>query len=230
MKKVVIFGAGDWARMAYIYLTKDSPYEVAAFTVHEAYLSSRKLGALDVVPFGQIEQLYPPDQFGLFVATGYSRVNKDRAAIYDECRSKGYELITYISSQATHWGEIQVGANCFILENSVIQPFATIGNNVVVGLGSLIGHDVEIGDHCFIGPGAVIPGGVKIGPYCFVGANATLRNGITIAPQCVIGAGAMILKDTKEHEVYFAKGTEAAPLRSAALGPYFGKPRPRHDN
>ncbi len=182
------------------------------------------------MPFGQIEQLYPPDQFVLFVAIGYSRVNRDRAAIYDECRSKGYELITYISSRAAHWGEIQVGANCFILENSVIQPFATIGNNVVIGLGSLIGHDVEIGDHCFIAPGAVIPGGVKIGPYCFVGVNATFRNGITIAPECVIGAGAIMLKDTRPSEVYFARGTDAAPLKSAALGPYFGKPRPRHDN
>jgi sugar O-acyltransferase (sialic acid O-acetyltransferase NeuD family) len=222
MKKVVMFGAGDQARVCYVLLSKDSPYEVVAFTVHETRLDKEKLLGLDVVPFERIEETYPPERFAMYVAIAFGRVNKTRAEVYTDCKRKGYEMVSYISSKAVHWGEIEVGDNCFICEGTVIHPFAKIGNNVGIGSGCIIGHDVSIGDHCFFGPNAVVPGRVTIGPYCFVGANATFRNGITVASECVIGAGAIILKDTKERGVYLAKSTEAAPITSDVLSPFFG--------
>jgi sugar O-acyltransferase (sialic acid O-acetyltransferase NeuD family) len=222
MKPVVIFGAGDQARVVYIYLSKDSSYEVVAFTVHETHLEEKKLLGLDVVPFERIEEIYPPEYFAMFVAIAFGKVNKTRAQVYNDCRRKGYELVSYINSNASHWGEIEIGDNTFILESTVIQPFTKIGNDVCIGSGCVIGHDVSIGDHCFIAPGVVIPGRVQIGPYCFIGANATFRNGITIGAECIIGAGAIILKDTQDRGVYLGKGTEAAATTSDALSPFFG--------
>src|SRR5690242_17288444 len=98
MKKVVIFGTGDFARVASVYLKMDSPYEVAAFTAHQSRIMIPRLLDLDVVPFETIEQTHPPDRFAMFVAIGFKRVNQARAGIYDECKAKGYELITYINS------------------------------------------------------------------------------------------------------------------------------------
>jgi sugar O-acyltransferase (sialic acid O-acetyltransferase NeuD family) len=222
MKPVVIFGGGDQGRVAYVYLSKDSPYEVVAFTAHEACIDKGKLLGLDVVPFERIEEIYPPERFAMYVAIAFARVNKTRAELYYDCKRKGYELVSYISSKAIQWGEIEVGDNCFILESTVIHPFVTIGHDVSIGSGCIIGHDVSIGDHCFVASGAVISGRVEIGPYCFIGANATFRNGITIAPECIIGAGTLILEDTKERGVYLAKGTEAASTTSDVLSPFFG--------
>ena len=37
MARVVIFGAGDIARLAHYYFTHDSDHEVVAFTVDEEY-------------------------------------------------------------------------------------------------------------------------------------------------------------------------------------------------
>ncbi len=150
MKKVVIFGAGGFARLAYVYLTKDSPYEVAAFAVHRKYLKEEKLLGLEVLPFERIEESYPPERFAMFVAIGYERVNKARAAVYDSCKGKGYELISHISSKTALWDEIEIGDNCFIFENNSIQPFVKIGNDVVIGPGNCIGHDSSLGDHCFV--------------------------------------------------------------------------------
>ena len=42
MSDVVVFGTGDFARMARIYLDQDSPHQVQAFTVHERYLDRRR--------------------------------------------------------------------------------------------------------------------------------------------------------------------------------------------
>lgn len=217
MKQLVIFGTGSFARVAHVYLSQDSPYEIAAYTLHEKYLEDKQFMGIDVVPFEHLHETHPPDQYAMFVAIGFKRVNKARADIYEECKAKGYELISYINSKATHWGEIEVGDNCFIFEENVIQPFVKIGNNVIIWSGNHIGHDVHIGDHCFIASHAVISGNVKIGSYCFIGVNATFRDGIRIAPECVIGAGAVILKDTKDKGVYPGPVSEALPISSSEL-------------
>jgi len=216
-KKVIILGTGDFARVAYVYLREDSPLEVAAFTVHEERMERKELFGLTVTPFERLEQTHPPDQFGLLVAVGFKRVNRARADVYDECKRRGYELISYVNSRSIHWGEIKIGDNCFILENNVIQPFVEIGNDVVMWSGNHIGHDVTIGDHCFISSHAVISGNVKIGSHCFVGVNASFRDGVTVAADCVIGAGAVILKDTEQGGVYGAKHTPALGIPSSEL-------------
>jgi sugar O-acyltransferase (sialic acid O-acetyltransferase NeuD family) len=217
VKRVVVFGTGDFARVAHFYLSEDSPYEIAAFTVHEQYMADNKFLGLDVIPFERLERTYPPEEYAMFVAIGYKRVNKARAEVYDICRSKGYGLITYINSRATHWGEIEIGDNCFIFEDNVIQPFVKIGNDVIMWSGNHVGHDSSIGDPCFIASHAVISGNVKIGPYCFVGVNATFRDGVTVAPECVIGAGALILRDTIHKGVYKGQESEPAPYNSSQL-------------
>jgi len=217
MKKVLVFGTSYLGRLVYVYLSKDSPYEVAAFTLNEAYIVDKEFMGLDVTPFETIEEVYPPDQYSMFVAVGYKRVNKARAEIYNACKQKGYELISYINSKATQWGEIEVGDNCFIFENNVIQPFVKIGNNVIIWSGNHIGHDSTIQDHCFIASHAVISGNVTIGSYCFIGVNATFRDGINVAPECVIGAGALILRDTKKGEVYAGRHTDPKNILSSEL-------------
>jgi sugar O-acyltransferase (sialic acid O-acetyltransferase NeuD family) len=210
-KKVVLFGTGDFARVASVYLAKDSPYDVVAFTVHEAFLKQPDLLGKPVAPFERLEELYPPDRYAMFVAIGFSRINKARAEIYDACKAKGYELISYINSKAVHWGEITYGDNCFVFENNVLQPFVRLGNDVILWSGNHVGHDATIGDHCFITSHTVISGNVQVGPYCFIGVNATLRDGVKIGAESVIGAGALVLQDLPPMAV--CKGTAAEVSR-----------------
>jgi sugar O-acyltransferase (sialic acid O-acetyltransferase NeuD family) len=214
MSNVVLFGTGDFAQVACEYLRRDSPHDVVAFTVHERYVEETELLGLPVVPFERLEELYSPSTCAMFVAVGFSGVNKTRRAMYDECRSKGYELISYVSSKAIHLGEVALGDNSFVFEANVIQPFVRIGSNVIIWSGNHIGHHSRIEDHCFIASHAVISGNVTIGEETFVGVNATFRDGVTVAPRCLIGAGALIMKDTEEGGVYSVRGTEPRPLKS----------------
>ena len=215
--KIVLFGTGSFAQIAHVYLSKDSSYEVVAFTAHEKYISNSSLSGLDVVPFDGLEERFPPDSHAMFVAVGYKDVNRRRTEIYNACKSRGYEMISYISSQTVLWGDLAVGENCFILEHNVLQPFVTIGNNVVMWSGNHVGHHTTIGDNCFISSHSVISGHVTIGNNCFIGVNSTLRDGITVAPECVIGAGAVILNDTVYRGVYKGIGTEPEQVSSDEL-------------
>ncbi len=217
MKRAVIFGTTDFAEVAYAYLTADSPYVVEAFTVHREYRKSEELLGLPIVPFEEMEQRFPPGEVEMFVALGFSKVNKRRAEIYALCKSKGYRLLTYVNSRAIHWGQLTVGDNCFIFENNVIQPFVTIGNNVIIWSGNHIGHHSRIGDNCFIASHVVISGHCDIGNNSFIGVNATLRDGIKVAPECIIGAGAMILKNTIEKGVYPSVNTDPSNVKSDEL-------------
>jgi sugar O-acyltransferase (sialic acid O-acetyltransferase NeuD family) len=218
-QSVVLFGLGNFARTASVYLTHDSPYNVAAFTAHRRFIREPELLGKPVVAFEDLEREYPPEKYAMLVAVGYTRVNKMRAELYAACKRKGYRLISYVNSKAAQWGQVDVGENCFILENTVLQPFVRVGNDVVVWSGTIVCHDSVIGDHCFVAANVTLSGNVKVGPYCFLGASATIRDGIAIAPGCVIGAGAVVVKDPREQGVYLGAPASLArvavdPLRS----------------
>jgi sugar O-acyltransferase (sialic acid O-acetyltransferase NeuD family) len=217
MSNVVIFGIGDFARVARVYLDEDSEHRVVAFTVHERYTESTELEGIPVVPFETLTETHPPSEHAMLVAIGFSGVNRLRREIYEASKSLGYTLISYVNSKATYWGTLQLGDNCFIFEENVIQPNVRIGNNVILWSGNHVGHDSTIEDHCFIASHVVISGNVTIGESSFVGVNATFRDGITVAPRCVIGAGTLIMKDTEEGAVYSVRGTEPIAKKSWEL-------------
>jgi sugar O-acyltransferase (sialic acid O-acetyltransferase NeuD family) len=216
-KPVVIFGAGSFAQVACVYLERDSPREVLAYTVDGDYVNADSFSGLPLVAFEEMADEYPPERVDLLVATGFGGVNKVRTDIYQRCKQLGYSFVSYVSSRAMVMSDEPVGENTFVFEANVIQPFVEIGNNVVVWSGNHIGHHSRIADHCFIASHAVISGHVAIGESCFVGVNATFRDGITIAPRCVIGAGALVLADQEEGTVLGGTATPAHPRKSWEL-------------
>lgn len=217
MSRIVIFGTGKIADQAYFYLTNDSLHEIVAFTVDREYLSDEKKMGLPVVPFEEVQDVYSPKDYGMFVAVGYQDLNRFRARKYEEARSKGYSLISYVSSRAANFGDIEVGDNCLVLEFAVLQPCSKVGNNVFIWSGNHIGHHSRIGDHCYIAGNVVISGSTKVGAYCFIGVSATLGHEINIGEESFIGAGSLITKDVAPGSVYISADTQKYRLDSAAF-------------
>jgi sugar O-acyltransferase (sialic acid O-acetyltransferase NeuD family) len=214
MAKLIIFGAGDIARLAHYYFTRDSEHQVIAFTVDQKYRQGETFLDLPLVSFEEVSNSYPPDEFRMFVALSYARMNKLREEKYHAAKEKGYELVSYVSSRCSFLTDHPVGDNCFILEDNTIQPFVRIGNDVTLWSGNHIGHDATIEDHCFLASHIVVSGYVRIANNCFIGVNATLRNSITIAPETLIGAGAVIMKDTVPKGVYLPPRSELSKKTS----------------
>ncbi len=194
-QKLVLFGDSAFAEVAYEYFTHDSPYEVVAFTVHQAYLQKNTLFGLPVVPFEQLNSLYPPHQYSLFIALVYNQLNRIRKRVYEEAQEKGYQLANYVSSKAAVWHNVTMGNNVFIFEQNTVQPFVKIGNNVILWSGNHIGHHTVLHNHIFMASQVVVSGFCELGDACFVGVNATIGNNIRIGADCLIGAGALVVKD-----------------------------------
>jgi sugar O-acyltransferase (sialic acid O-acetyltransferase NeuD family) len=217
LSKVVLFGNARFAEMNHFYLSHDSPHEVVAFTVDGSHIQQDELRGSPVVPFEEITQRYPPDEYLMAVPLGLKRVNQLRAEKFEQARAKGYRFVTYVSSRAVMWPGSTIGENCFVYENVVLKPFARLGRDVIVEAGSVVGHHTEIQDHCFLGPNSVVLGESTIESYCIIGANAMVREWVRVASGCIIGAGALITRDTRPGGVYLAPASEMLPGSSAEL-------------
>ena len=114
MKKVIIFGTGDLAKLIQKYLTRYSTYEIVAFTSHQEFITEKNIDSLPVIPFEKIEDKFPIDKFTMFIAIGYSELNKKREKIFNKAKNKGYELLSYVHLSTKLWDDFEMGENCFI--------------------------------------------------------------------------------------------------------------------
>lgn len=217
MAKIILLGTGEIGELAHYYFITDTEHEVVAFTLDKEYIQDSTFKDLPVVDFDEVEKIYPPEDYQMFVAIGYKRVNKAREEKYSQAKSKGYSLVSYVSSRANVFDNVTIGDNCFILEDNTIQPFVTIGINVTLWSGNHIGHHSQIEDNCFIASHVVVSGGVMVEPYCFLGVNATIRDHVTIARENVIGAGCLITRDTQPREVYIGEASKPSKVPSNRL-------------
>lgn len=216
-KPLVIFGTGEIAQLAHFYFSKESDYNVVAFTVDQAYLTDNLFCGLPVISFETIATRYPPSEYELFIALSYAKLNAVRREKYFSAKKLGYSLASFISPRANLLNDGNIGDNCFIFEDNTIQPFVTIGNNVTLWSGNHIGHHSVIKDHCFLASHVVVSGGVEIDEQCFIGVNATLRDHIKVGKKCVIGAGALLLSDAEPEGVYIGSATERSRVPSTRL-------------
>jgi sugar O-acyltransferase (sialic acid O-acetyltransferase NeuD family) len=216
-KPLIIFGTGELAEVASFYFRHDTDRQIAGFVVDSAHLSSDCFLDKPVYPFEDIGRMAPPDSHDMFVAVGYSRINglrRDRCLV---AREKGYALASYVSSRASVFADLSHGWNCFILEDSTIQPYARIGNGVTLWSGSRIGHHSSIGDFAFVALGAAISGGVKVGERSFIGANATLNDHLGVGERCIVGSGAVVIRDLADESVVTTRSATLSTAPSSRL-------------
>lgn len=215
MSRIVVFGVKDFASLAHFYLRHDTPHEVVAFAVDAAYLPDPPLfEGLPVVPFETVEQVLPPADHAFFAPMSHRGMNSQRQSTYVRIKEKGYSLVSYVSSKATTFPGLQIGDNCFILEDNTIQPFVKIGNNVVLWSGNHIGHHSVIADHVLFTSHVVLSGHCVVEPYSFFGVNATVRDGVRIAEGTLVAMSASITRDTEPWGVY--KGNPARKAEASS--------------
>lgn len=203
--KLVVVGIGEIAEMAHDYFSYDSDYEVVAFAAEKDYLTKKNVKEVDGLPVLSIEDMpkkYPADKYLAFVAISYSKLNHDRNRVYTKVKSLGYTMASYVSSKAFIGRNVEIGDNCFILENNVLQRNVKIGDNVTLWSGNHIGHRSVIADNVFLSSQVVLAGFCHIGKFCFLGVNSCVGDTVTIADNCFIGGGVVIMHDTKPNEIY----------------------------
>jgi sugar O-acyltransferase (sialic acid O-acetyltransferase NeuD family) len=216
-KPIVLFGTGYVTRFVHFMFEHDSPYQVVALTVDREFLPNHDVFGLPVVAFEDMPDRYPPERFSMFVALGYTLVNRLREEKCQQARAVGYELVSHVSPRASTWDDLEIGDNCLVMDQVIIHPFVTIGSNNIIWSGAHIGHGSIVTDNCFFASRALAAGGVTVEPNCFIGANATIRHGVHLGRETIIGAGAVISRDTGARSIYAAPPARLLPGTSDRL-------------
>lgn len=100
---------------------------------------------------------------------------------------------------------ISIGEGSNVQDNAVlhcdmVSPM-DIGRNVTIGHGAVV-HGATIGDNVLIGMGAVILNGAKIGDNCIVGAGAVVKENADIpANSMLVGVPAKVIRTLDENAV-----------------------------
>jgi sugar O-acyltransferase (sialic acid O-acetyltransferase NeuD family) len=204
MKSVIVFGNQDSASTTQYYLSVDSPYQVVAFTVDQDRITNSTHEGLPVVPFENIQEEFPPNQYNFIFPAGFQlstpyNTNIFRRSRYELIKSMGYKFINYISSRAMVATNVEIGENVLIYEGAIVQPFVKIGDNTIVRSGVNLGHHCVVKDHCFISAEVTVGSRTRIGSQTFIGLNTTVLNSITIADGSFIGSSTLINRDTQAH-------------------------------
>ena len=206
-KKLIIFGADIMAKMVHFYFSRDSNYEVVAFTVNQEYIKEPYFIGLPVYPFEVIESVYPPDKFSMFIAIGPSKMNLLREQKYNHAKAKGYTLANYVSPNSIC--ESSVNENVFIGDFSVINPFCKIGNNNIFYEFSYVGNEVIIEDNCYFAPKSAVGSLSHIKNNSIIGIGAVVNTKVVVNEKTLIGASCFISLDTEASGVY---GNKSAVL------------------
>ena len=213
-QRIVMAGNAITAQIMAGYLAADPRYEMAAFTVDDAYVDGGRVTSPATVPISGLLRAHPPASCRIVMAIGYDNLNRVRESVFNRLKEMGYAIETYVHPHAHVHTQVPLGEGCVVLPGAVIEPHAVLGANAMVWSNVTLAHHSSVGEHCWLAAGTVISGQAKVSRNSFVGVNATIVNDVTVGEFNVIGAAALISKDTKPNTVHLARSAE--PFRFSA--------------
>jgi len=194
MADIIIFGAGQIADVARVYIETHGPHRVVGFVVDGGFQSARELAGRPVVAWETLESHFPPDRVELLGPLSYRRLNELRRDRYLEGKARGYRFASFVHP-ASHVYTSDIGENSFILEANVIQPFVRIGHSAMIWSGNHIGHHATIGDDCFLASNITIGSNVVIGNECLIAGRSGINANVTVGAQAYIGSYAQVSRN-----------------------------------
>lgn len=194
MTKIILLGAGGFAREARIWATHAGHNVIAMF--EEAPVRN-KTGGKNPIPI-----VYKLSDLGheFLPAVGDPRL---KARLVDLAQQAGATRCDAVVHPSVIYGtDIAIGAGSIICPRAILTCDIRIGLYCLVNLGVTVGHDVMIGDYATISPQACISGNVTIGRQAYIGTGAKIREGVTVGDCATVGMGAVVIRDVPDGETW----------------------------
>ena len=106
----------------------------------------------------------------------------------------------YIIHPSVIIGEnVKIGLGTMIMAGAIINRDTVIGGHCLINTNVIVEHDNRIGNFVNLQPGVITGGYVEIGDYTQIGMGALIRDKVKIGSNCIIGMGAVVLKDIPDN-------------------------------
>jgi sugar O-acyltransferase (sialic acid O-acetyltransferase NeuD family) len=113
------------------------------------------------------------------------------------------KYFTFIHPTAQILGnDVIIGEGSIVCAGSIITTNCVIGKHTHLNLQTTIGHDCVIGNFFTTAPGVKISGNCEFGNCVYVGTNASVKEKIQICDNVIIGLNAGVVKHITESGIY----------------------------
>lgn len=139
------------------------------------------------------------DEYDIFVGIGNNAIRK---GIYEKLEGISANIPTLIHPSAIIGEQVELGIGTVVMAGVVINCCTKIGKGCIINTGSTIDHDNVIEDFVHISPGVHLAGTVKVKQYSWLGIGSVVSNNVCITSRCLTGAGTVVVKDIVESGTY----------------------------
>lgn len=193
MKDIIIIGAGGYAREVLMLIdsinAENPQWRVLGFV--ESTSKNRGNLVQQYKVLGDLSYIKKSSAY-VICAIGDSKIRKK---VLDSIKLESNRYPILIHPSAIVGDNVIIGEGTVIFPNTIITTDVTVGKHVFLSLNSLISHDSEIGDYSTLLPGCKVSGNVNIGNLCTLGTGSTVIQGINIGEKAYVGAGAVVIDD-----------------------------------
>lgn len=98
--------------------------------------------------------------------------------------------------------DVKIGVGSIICAGVIVTTNVVIGEHAHLNLHTTIGHDCRIKNYFTTAPGAKISGNCDIGDFVYIGTNASVKEKINICNESIIGLNAGVVKHITEPGTY----------------------------
>lgn len=194
--KLLIIGASGHGRVVADIALKMNCWQQIAFLDDDENIQSTML--IEVIGKTNDAFAYISD-YDIFVAIGN---NKTREIIQTQLEMAGATIPRLIHPNAIIGEQVEVGIGTVVMAGVVINCCSSIGEGCIVNTGAIIDHDNVIEDYVHISPGVRLAGTVRVGKGSWLGIGSVVSNNVNICSSCKVGAGAVVVRDITESGTY----------------------------
>jgi sugar O-acyltransferase (sialic acid O-acetyltransferase NeuD family) len=195
-KKLLIIGASGHGKVVADIALKMNKWKSISFLDDNKNIKSSM--GLEVI--GTTNDVYThKDEFEIFAGIGN---NATRQSVHEVLETVGASIPVLIHPNAVVGEQVEIGIGSVVMAGVVINCCTSIGKGCIVNTGSTIDHDNNIENFVHISPGVHLAGTVHIGQGSWLGIGSVVSNNIYVTGGCKIGAGSVVIKDITEPGVY----------------------------
>lgn len=196
MKDIIIIGASGHGKVIAEIALKMNKWKRITFLDDNESVKS----SMGIKVIGKLADVFNYiNECDIFVGIGD---NITRQKIQEKLETAGASVPVLIHPNAIIGEQVELGVGTVVMAGTVINCCTNIGKGCIINTSATIDHDNLIDNYVHISPGVHLAGTVKVGTASWLGIGSVVRNNINITNGCRIGAGSVVVKDIIETGTY----------------------------
>ena len=196
MKHLIIIGGGGMGKEIY-YTAKNSLGYGTEFDI-KGFLDDN-IHSLDgfqgYPPVLNTIHDYEPETDDVFTCS-IGNVHTKRK-LCELIKLKGGKFQTLIHKDSQLRENVKIGEGTIIDCFAIVGSDAVIGENCLIQLNSVVAHDCVVGDYTRVDVRALMVGGVKVGNNVTIHTNAVISHKVVLGDDCTVAAMSFVIRSVK---------------------------------